>query len=367
MVRVTGTNDVVSWKAYGTSIAHVGLFETYRQIALFNHPPLMGLWALAATDLGGADGRWFPAIFKLVAVCGDLLGAWLLYRHGNSRPGRGPEAGLMLACLFLWNPVSFLVTSYHGNTDPLLASLCLWAALLAQANNPVGAGLALGAAFNVKIVALILLLPLAVSVRSWRGLLRFGGAFAVTCLPFVPPLVIVGQPFIEHVLKYNSTPGSWGLGLFFRDIQAVKHLGPHFVHANETFFRAARFIVLGSVAALAVVMRARGGRRWLEVAAFGFSTALVFAPGFGYQYLAWPLPLFFAIDAERAMANAVVGGALSGLMYLHAWDGKYPGLSQMDSWPRIAIILGALTWGTLVAFSFRLGKAALRDRGMGDA
>ena len=363
MVRTTGTNDVPTWKIFGVSIAWVGLFDTYRTVPLFDHPPLMSLWILFARTLGGADGRWFPCVFKLLPLAGDVLAAWLLFRHAKARPGAKPEAGLELACLFLWNPVTLLVTAYHGNTDPLLASLCLWAALCAQAGNPIGAGLALGAAFNVKILALILLVPLALSARSIRDALRFGAAFAVTCIPFLPPLLVVGSPFIEHVFSYNSVLRPWGLGLFFEDIQAINYVGPHFARASQAFVPMARFVIVGGAALTALVMRLRGGSRWLEVAAFGLSTALVLAPGFGYQYLAWPVPLLFAIDRRRAMTNAVLGGFFIGILYLHFWDGQVPAYSVMrPPWPRFGVVLGAITWANLVGWSWWLGKSILSSR-----
>ena len=361
MLRFTGTNDVHYWQEYGASIAKVGLFETYRTLTQFNHPPLMGLWVLFAEKLGGSDGRWFSFTFKLLPLAGDLLAAWLLFRH--TRPSATRDAGLKLACLFLWNPASFLVTAYHGNTDPMLASLCLCAALLAQAGNPLGAGLALGAAFNVKILALILLVPLAASARSTRELLRFTAAFAITCVPFVPALLAVGRPFVEHVFKYNSVPQPWGLSLFFDDVKAITYLGPYFASANEKFLPNARYLIIGSTALIALAMKVRGGQRWLEVAAFGLCTSLVLAPGFGYQYLAWPMPLFFAIDRGRAAKTSVVCGALLGLLYLDFWDGQYPGMSWMLAWPRIGVVLGAIAWVSLAGWSWRLGRSILTSRG----
>src|SRR5260221_6776855 len=133
MLRTCGTNDIHTWQGFARSIHTTGLFETYRSDPEFNHPPLMGLWTLLARRLGGFDAGSFPFVFKLLPLAGDILAAALLFQHAR-RPGdvgQPPERAIKLACCFLWNPVSVIITAYHGNTDPLMAALCLWAALLA--------------------------------------------------------------------------------------------------------------------------------------------------------------------------------------------------------------------------------------------
>ena len=372
MTRFTGTNDVHYWQEYATSISKIGLRETYRTVLAFNHPPLMALWVWFAGKVGGASGRWFPFVFKLLPLAGDIFGAALLARYaGRDLPrDAGPDAprdarrdpatverGLKLACLFLWNPVTLLVTAYHGNTDPLLASLCLWAALLAEEGNLTGAGFALGCAFNVKILAMVLLVPLAAAARTTRGLFRFAGAFAIMCLPLIATVAYVGHVFVERVFQYNSVPHPWGLSLFFDDMQAIRIIGPHFASVKALFLPDARYFIMGLPVLLTLVMRLRGGRRWLEAAAFGLCTSLVLAPGFGYQYLAWPLPLLFAIDPRRALKTSLAGGALLGLLYFNFWDGQYPGISWMLEWPRIGIVLGAVTWLSLASWTLRLGRS----------
>jgi hypothetical protein len=372
MAVFTGTNDVHYWQGYATSLSTIGLRETYRTVLAFNHPPLMALWVWLAGKLGGAQGRWFPFVFKLVPLSGDLLAAALLARYaGRDRPrdarpdspgdarrdGATGEAGLELACLFLWNPITLLVTAYHGNTDPLLASLCLWAALLAEEGNVTGAGFALGCAFNVKILAVVLLVPFAAVARTWRGLFRFAGAFAIVCVPFIAAVAYVGHVFVERVFQYNSVPHPWGLSLLFEDMQAIRIIGPDFATLNALFIPNARYFIIGLPILLTFVMRMRGGGRWLEVAAFGLCTSLVLAPGFGYQYLAWPIPLLFAIDPARALKTSLTGGALLGLLYFNFWDGHYPGMSWMLAWPRIGVVLGAITWLSLAGWTLRLGRS----------
>jgi hypothetical protein len=354
MLRTYGTNDIFMWRGFAKAIHAAGLFEIYRSNREYNHPPLMGLWALLAGRLAGFDGDYFPFVFKLLPLGGDLLVASLLFRHARRL---GPlEQALKLACWFLWNPVSMIVTAYHGNTDPLMAALCLWAALLSARGRPLAAGLALGGAFNVKVFALLLLVPLAASARNVRELRRSAVGFAIMCVPFVPAALTVCRPLIEHVFKYNSAPAMWGFNLLFTDLMEIRYIGPHFASAKVAFLADARFVILGAVTIATLVVRLRGGHRWLELSAFAVCVSLVLAPGFGYQYLAWPVPLLFAIDCRRAAVTSVVGGVLLGVLYLHFWDGRVPGTSWTTTWPRFGVVWGFLTWMQLLGWSWRLGR-----------
>jgi hypothetical protein len=362
MLETCGTNDIVTWQSFARSIHAGGLLETYRSNPEFNHPPLMGLWALVAGHIGGFDGGSFPFVFKLLPLGGDLLAATLIFLH--ARRGGDWERALKLACVFLWNPVSVIVTAYHGNTDPLMAALCLWAALLAVRGQPLAAGLALGAAFNVKIVALLLLLPIAAAFgRSVRDSARFAAGFAIMCAPFVPVAFQVPGPLIEHVFKYNSALAMWGFNLAFTDLQEIHYLGPHVADAKVAFLADARYLILAAIAAATLVTVLRRRSNWLELSAFALCLSLVLAPGFGYQYLAWPLPLLFALDWRRAAVTSVVGGVFLVVLYLHFWDGRVPGTSWTGVWPRFGVWWGVITWMQLLGWSWRLGTSLFSTPG----
>ena len=357
MLRTSGTNDIHTWQGFARSIHAAGLFATYRTNAEFNHPPLMGLWALLAGHLGGFDGGSFPFVFKLLPLAGDVLAATLLYRHAQ-RSG-SPEQALPLACAFLWNPATLIITAYHGNTDPLMAALCLWAALLAARDRPLSAALALGGAFNVKVVALCS----AGTPRSLRAdparLCRFALGFAIMSLPFVPAALTVGRPLVEHVFKYNSALAMWGFNLLLTDLLEIKHLGPHLAGAKAVFLADARYAILAAVAVATLVVKLRGRRCWVELSALAFCLSLVLAPGFGYQYLAWPVPLLFVLDWRRAAITSLVGGVLLGVLYLHFWDGRVPATSWTGVWPRFGVVWGFVTWMQFVGWSWRLGGGVL--------
>src|SRR5262245_50235838 len=83
----TGSNDIVLWQRYGQSIAESGLAALYRQEILFNHPPLMGLWAAAVTRIAPALGVPFVYIFKAPSVAADILALLVIARSWRERAG----------------------------------------------------------------------------------------------------------------------------------------------------------------------------------------------------------------------------------------------------------------------------------------
>lgn len=360
MLTTAGTNDIHTWESFARSIHDGGLFALYRSNAEYNHPPLVGLWASAAWALCGQSVRWFPFTFKLLPLAGDGLAAALLYREARRRAGvASPEdaAPLRLAGAFLCNPASILVTGYHGNTDPLLAALCLGGALFAARGKTFGAALLLGAAFNVKVVALLLVIPFACSLRSRRALLRFGSGFALASAPFLPPLLVAGAPMRQHVFGYNSAPGMWGLNLFLTDLAELRQVAPSVAVARTTFLADARFLILAAGVGVAIAGRARlreAQPKWVELGALVFCLSLVLAPGFGFQYLVWPLPLLFALDARRAGVTSLVSGVFLGGLYLYFWDGKSPATSWCSVWPQFGVVWGVLVWLAFLDWSVRL-------------
>jgi hypothetical protein len=166
-----------------------------------------------------------------------------------------------------------------------------------------------------------------------------------------------GRALVQHVFRYNSAPGVWGFNWLFVDSMAIGHVGAMLDSAQAMFLKNARFLIMLTIAGAALLARLRGGERWVEVSAFGLCVALVLAPGFGYQYLAWPLPLLFAIDVRRAVVTSLAGGVLIGAMYLHFWVGDFPATSLTSDWPRFGVVLGVITWLNLLAWSWRLARS----------
>jgi len=346
-----GSNDISYWRTFADSIHQVGILQTYRDIRIFNHPPLAGYWAAAMRWLASAMGVRFPILFKIAPFVADLATAWLLWRSARSR---GPVAAAGLATAFLWSPVAILVACFHANTDAVLAALLLFAALSADAERPMAAGLGLAAAANVKIVAIFAAPVILLRPSTWRDRFRTAGMMALGVVPFLPVFFGAGRDFLRNGVAYNSIADEWGLVYLLRHVGDVHHIGPAVLRVHEIYRAAGRWAILA--AAVAIGLSARGGRRSAaEATALVLTAFLVLAPGFGIQYTVWVLPLLFVVaPLGTSVAYSLTCGTFLLLTYIHFWEGKLPVMSWFtDVYPPGAAIFGFWAWLILGGYLIR--------------
>jgi hypothetical protein len=113
-----GSNDAVTWYQFAKGIAWWGLETTYEKVPFFNHPPLVGLYAMRG--LRYSSDLWtFSHFFKLAGLAGEALSLCALWRFAR------PQA----SAAYAWMPAAILVSGFHCNTDCLYAALVLVAVI----------------------------------------------------------------------------------------------------------------------------------------------------------------------------------------------------------------------------------------------
>jgi hypothetical protein len=347
-----GTNDIRAWAFFADAILSNGLLETYRQHPLFNHPPVMGLFAAAILRLFPHDLRTFELLFKCLPFVADLAIAALVGRIAFER-GSSRASSIGVAVAYLWSPVAILIAAHHGNTDPLLAAICLLAAWMAEdRRRAFWSGLILGAAINVKLVAVLLVLPLLLHHRKPRPALFFLAGLSLGVLPFLPIFLHAWPEFYRNAIAYNSNLENWGIPFL---LLQMAQLGP--LHAAASAALAVYRLILGRflIEAGAIVIGLAGSwvptLRAVDKAAMTLSLFLVLCPGFGVQYCIWPLPLLFASSLRHAIAYSIAGGVFLFVTYLHFWNGGLPAYSLFTTrYPLGAAIFGLLAWVVLIDF-----------------
>lgn len=340
-----GSNDMATWEDFANRIASYGLLDTYRSMPLFNHPPLMGWYAALCQLFANGTGIPFPWCFKIPIVIVDCVAVWLIARHWGA--SRGKWAGLVAAAVFSLNPVSVLVTSYHGNTDSLCAVFGLCAVVLYDRGRPGLAGLMLGAAINVKLIAALWVPGLLLLCTSWRQTWWFLLALAATGLPFLVPLIGAFDAFSRNAIEYNSLVDSWGVNLvplFFR--AQFPELAEWIIGDYRSF---GRYVILGGVALLAI------GGRWKKwnsatTATMALALFLLLTPGFGVQYLVWVVPVMAVASTFWSVAWALTAGSFALWIYVAFLVSSYPLQSVHSTIPRPIGMWGATAWGVLAAY-----------------
>ena len=372
-----GSNDVLGFQIFGIQISQLGLFEAYRQNPELNHPPIPALWAAAVYRLAppaAGDVLAFCFLLKLPGILTEAASAWLVWRAVSARAGR--PAGWRAAAAYAWALAPLLVSGYHGNTDTVYAMLSLLAVyLLEDRRRPLAAGLALAAAINVKLIPVLLVPPLLLSLRTRREAAAFLGGLAVGVVPFVPVLAAVGPAFYRNALAYNPKPDRWGLMLpllWNRELP----LDPAADQTVLLYKAYGRYLILALVVGWSALARWRGGTvnggdgggrgggvNRYELAAATYAIFLVFAPGFGAQYVAVVAPLLVAARPAVGFAYATLAGLCVGLLYYLAWDGGIPPGSMILGYvPHSVAVLGLAAWGVLVAYLAAVVRQTVRVR-----
>lgn len=349
-----GSNDIETWERFARQIHATGLLDQYVTAADFNHPPLMGLLAHATWLLSQATGVRFSLLFKLPAIAADIgtgvvLGAFWSRLESARR-------GALVFALYAWNPLSFLMSAHHGNTD-CICTLCLMLALyMAQVRGShFGAGAALGAAINVKLIPIICLPALLLTTaRNRRDLQRFGLGLGLALLPFVVPMVTVPLDFLHRTVAYYPRAVDWGIPLL---LKAASDVSPGRVISALMRWYAAlgRVLIIASIAACTLAF---GPTRKLSTAALialTFALFLCWAPGFGVQYLVYVLPALFAVSPWLGLRYACLAGYFVGSVYLSFWDGSRPYFTLFTGpFPPETMPFGLLTWLLLGSTALQL-------------
>lgn len=285
----------------------------YPELSTIYGPALQGLFAGLAA-IAGPDPIGLRIAFAAAALG---LSALVLRRHD---PGR--------AALFAWNPLVVAESTLHLHPDILMA-LALFAGLVAGRRHPIAAGVFLGLAAGIKIVAL----------AAWPLLMRLkpralAGAVAVLGALYLP-FAMQGQGIGFETTATFAT--DWYFNpLAFEPLLWLLGPGGGRVAA----------LLLAGLLVLRLHARARDTNGVPLAAIFG--AILVFAPAVNPWYLLWLLP--FALDRREvwpyAASAALPLSYLTGLnLENYELDGfaLHP-LAQAGEWVVIAGALGFDLW-----------------------
>jgi hypothetical protein len=246
----------------------------------------------------------------------DAATAALVYVLARRRPapqGGSPSAAALAALLFFANPVSILISSRHLQFDGLAILALLAAIAFSERGRDLSAAAALSVSLLVKHVTG--LHPLLFRRRPGpRGLLPATlpyAVFAASLLPYVRSW----REILQNVVLYRGVTGHYG-------IEAIVLLPGVPDWAPVPIFFAA--------AAVAIVRLSR-----VELARASlllFLVVLVFAPGFGRQYVVWPIALgalfagpgfyLYSVVAGAFLVGAIFPGAAAALS-LPGWYGPF--------------------------------------------
>ena len=330
-----GSPDSLTWYQNVRLMEHVGVLPSYLHDPGLNHPPLSLALAYFAHVIGSSFGLDFPDSFRLLQTLADVITTLALARIGKE----------YAATFFALSPAAIFISGFHCQSDPTMIMFVVLAVLAAIEKRPELAGIAIGCATGIKIIGLVAL-PLIALTFLWRALPRYLIAAILTItVIFLPAVIVTGPVVLKQVFGYTGPSAGWGLILL---------LG-----------RRARFgLVLTLLASLALLwfaelrvrisntspspaLRAPSPRvagRGGMVVGVAYCIVLLFAPGFGVQYLMWSLP-FLALMVDRRVALAVHGVISLWLFAVYTkWCGGWPWWFGTEKTGPEVVRAGLLVW-----------------------
>jgi hypothetical protein len=312
--------------------------------ALGHYPYLPGqMWLSAlALLLSRHLAVPFVVLAKIPAVLADTAIVPCI-TGGLLRRGVAPTRALACGLVYAVNPVSIMISAYHGQFDalPLLGCMIAWGLLGTRHDAGVsrpaiaGAGVTLGAAILTKTWPVLLVPVYLLALRPWSSRLLLAiVAFAV------PAAVTVSYAFLHHaslraiahlVLSYGSIGGWWGLGLVMGVARAS-----HLISAiqDRRLSQTSELLVLVAV----------GGYLWRtrtrDIAHNCVMVILIFfviSAGMSLQYLTWIVPFMvvdFSLPPLMILAFLVFSSFALVMNYMSGWVFQ---LFSFGSWQALGL------------------------------
>jgi hypothetical protein len=298
-----GTNDTIVFFRCARELTLQGLAETYRQAILFTHPPLVAYYLRAIYELSNSaffvqNNISFAFLLRLPGIVADFVSSLVILKLAETLPGRRIPFWALL--LFALNPISLMVSGFHGNTDSVMVMFVLLSCLMAALPLPLFCGLFLGLSCQVKIVPVLLLPAFLLFWHHQRRLRPFIAAFIFTSVLLIfEPLLFSPGAYVKNVLSYGGYWGLWGFTYLIRSIQFQQlnrisffGLSPAAIIISNFL----KFIVVCSVLFLAWRRRDSDARGLVVTLAMSWLIFFIFAPGVAPQYFVWLTPFLLFVS-----------------------------------------------------------------------
>jgi Glycosyltransferase family 87 len=294
-----GSTDALLFMIWTHLAEREGISHAYHLVRMLNHPPLSMAIAIGADRVGTRLGLEFPDIFRLLQVAADVGSAALVY----ALAGRvNPEKAREYTLFFFASPAAIFLSGFHCNSDPTMIALLL-AAVWYASRSSAGSGALLGASAGIKIVPLPLA-PFFLIAMTWRQRVLFAAAAAaVLGAIFLPAVHYGGFTILQNIFGYSGSGAQWGfcgVGYLVAYLsQAASKTGWAWMFLYSHY---GRNVALLAIIALWIYYWRRP-KPLVVMIGVALLAMNFFGPGFGVQYLVWPLPfLMFALPRRLAYA-----------------------------------------------------------------
>jgi hypothetical protein len=288
--------DIESYKTVGSLILnHQDVYTN--ALAIGRHPylPFQMYWIEFSEWLADASHISFVKIVKVSPIAADIAIAVVLFKLLQRTSG-SPQIAFLGGLLYAINPISILVSAYHGQFDSI-PLLCILVALWFLPSSTLAAGGWLGLGILNKSWPVLALPSIFFAIKKWSGRIWFLAlAVLIPILGATIYSILFRSPLftiIRTAIGYNRGVGVWGYTYLFHLLAILK---PGFLASLSWLASNGRFITLG---ALGLVWMLRASKQSPESGILTMLIAFIaLTHAFSIQYLVWIIP-FAILNQDR--------------------------------------------------------------------
>lgn len=292
--------DILTYRVMALAILRGD--SVYAVPVLFPYPPYSQFEPAAMLRLADLTGWRFDFTVKLPCILADGVATWLIYHYLRWRGASLGSAAAWTAG-FAFNPVSILISAFHGNLMASVPTILFAAFVLVEhaERSPERARLVLAGALTLGIG--IAIRPYAVPVvpvfallatRSIVGAVAFG---AVTTIPsllsMVPYLILERQTLLRAMFTYSGfTDFGW--------VAALRAL-PYFttgvkpMHFDDAVVEGTKRLYIVGYGALLPLIALFDRERLRSALLLGYLLFYGLYGNVSAQYFVWVLPFALAL------------------------------------------------------------------------
>ncbi len=340
-----GTYDITIWEKHANNIIKSGLTEYYKQTVddelTFNHPPFAGELAVAILTVSKYTSIEFKILFRLLFSTLDYVIAFYIYKLLIDNKYK-----LFYLGLYLMNPITFVFSAYHGNTDTSLGLFIVLSIYFISRQKFISAGIAFGLGVWVKWIILIALPALFFAIPENRTKIRYITSLMITTLLgyawylFNAPAVMINSVFGYTGQLIQTTGGIpvWGNRIVIGWLQQLVNYADD-GRLVDTILSLNSPIIIIAVTSHSWLQRLRTDSIGISrtvgevfVIFYGFSNY------WSFQYFAWCSPFLLFISLPLSLLIACMYSGYIYTLYslvcgsyllLGKWDFVgHPGLSR---------------------------------------
>ena len=352
-----GTNDVIAFYQFASSLTEHGLRWCYENLVAFNHPPLVaysleGILRLSHEPFLERNGISFPFLLRLPGIIADFITVLILLRVNQQTQLKIAPWALHL---FALSPVSLMVSGFHGNTDPIMVLFLVLASYMVLRNKPIASGIFFALSCQIKIIPLLFFPIFFLFWYAHRGHARFFlSTTTASLLLWSGPLLNFPVTFIKNVLSYGSFWGLWGITYWLR-LTGWSQFGRvtfhDFLPAQNLVANLLKLLIIVAVLVIACRRRTLAAESFFQSIAYAWIIFFVFSPGVCAQYMVWLAP-FIVLLSPMLYGYLTMTSALFLFFFYNTIADAFPwyiGISQgshnekwlpWSIWPWTVLIIG---------------------------